>query len=242
MAIEYGKRRAKESFTDDRALIRLYAVKEELDRIINLYYEKMIGMGPYTGSILEGTDPCALFRALGELPDKDDTSAMIRSISHEGTNMCVSRTTLTEFLSRRIRELMPNLTDLAGEDLALDLLSRAGGMDRLALMPASTIQVLGADRSFFKHIRTGSPPPKHGVLFKYTQLSSLPKRLRGKYSRYVAAKLAIAARADFHGTRIDTTTTKKKIEERLKQIRTGSAQARTGKHTSHRGSVSGRNR
>ncbi len=217
-------------------------MKEELDRIINLYYEKMISLGPYTGSILEGTDPCALFSTLAELPGDDETASMVRKISVEGSSLCGSRTTLAEFLSRRIRELMPNLTDVAGEDLALDLLSRAGGMDRLALMPASTIQVLGADKSFFKHIRTGSPPPKHGVLFKYTHLSSLPKHLRGKYSRFVAAKLAIAARADFHGTRVDTDLMKNKIEERLKQIRDGSSRAQTGKRTSRRGSESGRNR
>lgn len=219
----------------------MYSIKEELDQIINLYSEKLLSLGPYTGT-MEGSEPCTFFRRLTDFEGEDEAPALVRKLAQEGLNLCNSRSNLSDFMHARVRKLLPNFSDLAGEDLALDLLSSAGGINRLATLPASTIQVLGADKSFFKHIRTGSPPPKHGVLFKYAHLSTLPKRLRGKYARYVASKLAIAARADYRGTSLDTASIKDGIDERLKQIKSSSFQARPGKNTSRRESGSGRRR
>ncbi len=93
----------------------------------------------------------------------------------------------------------PNLTALLGALLAARIVSQAGGLDRLARLPASTIQVLGAERAFFEHLRGRAPPPRHGLLFLHPSIQGAPRRQRGRLARALAGKAAIAARLDREG-------------------------------------------
>jgi nucleolar protein 56 len=97
----------------------------------------------------------------------------------------------------------PNLSELLGADLAARMLAQAGGLDRLARLPASTVQVLGAERAFFEHLRGRAPPPRHGLLFVHPSIQSAPRTERGRLARSLAAKVAIAARLDQAGTPLD---------------------------------------
>lgn len=96
-------------------------------------------------------------------------------------------------------ELAPNLSSLAGPVLAARLISRAGSLRRLAGMPSSRVQVMGAEKSLFKHLKGHAPSPKHGIIYRHPAVIGSPKRLRGKVSRALAGKLAIAARLDYYG-------------------------------------------
>ena len=82
-------------------------------------------------------------------------------------------------------------------------------------------QILGAEKALFSHNTYGSKPPKHGVLFKFPGLSSLPSSGRGKVARIMANKVAIAARADYLGTSVDIAGMKEKI---MKAIATAKSQ------------------
>jgi nucleolar protein 56 len=97
----------------------------------------------------------------------------------------------------------PNLSSLLGPDLTARLLAQAGGLERLARLPASTIQVLGAERAFFEHLRGRAPPPRHGLLFLHPAIQSAPRLERGKLARALAGKAAIAARLDRAGSAVD---------------------------------------
>jgi len=66
-------------------------------------------------------------------------------------------------------------------------------------MPASTIQVLGAEKALFRSLKTGAQPPKHGLLFQHSLVHAAPRWQRGKIARAIAAKAAIAARVDVYG-------------------------------------------
>jgi len=90
----------------------------------------------------------------------------------------------------------PNLSSLLGPDLTARMLAQAGGLERLARLPASTIQVLGAERAFFEHLRGRASPPRHGLLFLHPAIQSAPRSERGKLARALAGKVAIAARLD----------------------------------------------
>lgn len=103
-----------------------------------------------------------------------------------------------------VPSLTPNLTALLGPMLAGRLLSLSGGLDRLARLPASTIQVLGAERAFFEHLRGRAPPPRHGVLFLHPRIQGAPRRQRGRLARALAGKVAIAARLDEAGAPVRT--------------------------------------
>lgn len=96
-------------------------------------------------------------------------------------------------------EVAPNMTSVLGAVLSAKLISMAGGLENIAKMPSSTLQVLGAEKALFRTLKTGSRPPKHGIIFQYAPIHQSPKWLRGKIARAVAGKLSIAARMDAYG-------------------------------------------
>lgn len=78
------------------------------------------------------------------------------------------------------------------------LISIAGGLKRLSQMPAGTVQLLGAEKALFAHLRQGKRPPKHGVIFQHPTVHRAPYWQRGKISRTMGGKLAIASRVDYY--------------------------------------------
>ena len=90
----------------------------------------------------------------------------------------------------------PNITGLAGPLLGALLISASGGLEKLARMPGSRIQVIGAEQAMFRHLKKRGDPPKHGIIFQHPTISKSHWWQRGKIARSLAAKLAIAARLD----------------------------------------------
>lgn len=114
------------------------------------------------------------------------------------------RKALEQYIMGCMDDVAPNLSDVLGPLLGARLIARAGGLDRLARMPAGSLQVMGAGEALFKHIREGTPSPKHGFIYRHPLISGAPKRLRGKMSRMIAGRAAIAARVDaYSGERMD---------------------------------------
>ena len=107
------------------------------------------------------------------------------------------REVLEKYIDAVMKEVSPNIVALVGPKLGARLLSLAGGLEKLAKLPASTIQVLGAEKALFRALRTGGKPPKHGVIFQHPAIHRSPRWQRGKIARALAAKLAIAAKVDY---------------------------------------------
>jgi nucleolar protein 56 len=103
---------------------------------------------------------------------------------------------LQEFVTACMKKHAPNLAELAGPILGARLIAAAGGLQRLARLPAGTIQLLGAEKALFRHLREGTKPPKHGIIYEHPLINRAPSRIRGKLARAFAAKLALAARVD----------------------------------------------
>lgn len=97
------------------------------------------------------------------------------------------------------REICPNMVEVGGPKIAAKLIAHVGSLEKLAKLPGSTIQVLGAEKALFKHLRRKTKPPKHGIIFQHTLIHSAPKDKRGKLARALASKLAIAAKVDAYG-------------------------------------------
>ena len=126
---------------------------------------------------------------------------------------------LDTYIKDAARKIMPNITYLIDEKVAAELLSRAGSLERLATMPASTIQLLGAEKALFKHLKFGSKPPKYGALFKLTEVGGAKKELRGKIARVYATKLAMAARADAFTKNFIAKELKEALERSIKGMK-----------------------
>ena len=114
-----------------------------------------------------------------------------------------ARGALEAAVVRALPQRAPNLSSLLGPELAARIISQAGGLDRLARLPASTVQVLGAERAFFEHLRGHAPPPRHGLLFLHPTIQSAPRAERGRLARALAGKAAIASRMDLVGSPVD---------------------------------------
>ena len=129
------------------------------------------------------------------------------------------RQTLENYLDKVMEEVAPNTKAIAGSLLGARLIALAGGLTNLARRPASTVQVLGAEKALFRSLKTGTRPPKHGIIFQHTYLHEAKKWHRGKIARALAGKLAIAARVDSFGGRYIGEELKADIEKRIEEIR-----------------------
>jgi len=122
---------------------------------------------------------------------------------------------LNEFIQKEMRTEFPNFSEVATPIIGAKLLSEAGSKKRLCFMPASTIQVLGAEKALFAHLRKNAKSPKHGHLFNHPLLQNLPRFKRGKAARMIAGKLAIALKQDYFGGENTSAETKKLLEEKI---------------------------
>ena len=118
----------------------------------------------------------------------------------------------------------PNLAALIGEIVGSKLISHAGGLTNLSKYPASTIQILGAEKALFRALKTKGKTPKYGLIFNSTFIGRAQAKNKGRISRYLANKCAIAARVDNFS---ETPTSKfgeslkDQMEERLKFLSSG---------------------
>lgn len=133
--------------------------------------------------------------SMGAPFDEVDLEA-VESYVRRVLDLYQERDKLSEYISRLAEEIAPNVARLAGPVLGAKLIDKAGGLKRMGMMPASTIQVLGAEKAMFRALKSNARPPKHGLLFQHPYVHGAPKDKRGSRARALAAKLAIAARAD----------------------------------------------
>jgi nucleolar protein 56 len=129
-----------------------------------------------------------------------------------------SRAAFEGLVGASAQRLAPNLSLLAGPILAARLISRAGGLKRLAEMPSSSIQIMGAEKALFKHLKGQAASPKHGIIYRHPAVNAAPKRLRGRVARALAGKLAIASRLDYFGAG-PSLELRDSLDRRLAEIR-----------------------
>jgi len=129
------------------------------------------------------------------------------------------RENMEKYLETAMEEVAPNVKAIVGALLGARLIAISGGLTNLARRPASTIQVLGAEKALFRSLKSGARPPKHGIIFQHTYLHEAKKWQRGKIARALAGKLAIAARSDAFGGRYIGDDLKADLEKRLEEIR-----------------------
>src|ERR687890_590587 len=129
------------------------------------------------------------------------------------------RRVLADHIEAAMETVAPNVKELLTAAVGARIISKAGSLARLARLPASTIQILGAEKALFRSLKTGARPPKHGLLFQHPLIHSAPKWQRGKIARAVASKVAIAARIDYYRHNGKDSTVYSKLKSRIDEIR-----------------------
>jgi nucleolar protein 58 len=134
------------------------------------------------------------------------------------------RRTLYDYLTNRMNAIAPNLTVLVGELVGARLIAHAGSLMNLAKQPASTVQILGAEKALFRALKTKHETPKYGLIYHASLVGQCGAKNKGKISRVLAAKAALAIRVDALGEGTSSAVGSEgrdKVEARLRQLEGG---------------------
>ncbi len=138
-------------------------------------------------------------------PINEQDLLMVREFAGSIKSLQKTKKSLTTYVEKTMEEIAPNLKDLAGSSLGAKLIAHVGSLERLSKMPSGTVQVLGAEKALFRHLKTGERPPKHGLIFQHPEVRGSKWWLRGKIARTLALKISLAARKDVYSGDYDPT-------------------------------------
>ncbi len=162
------------------------------------------------------------FKQLAENSTGMQVSGEDSDILEEFVDALKSQQDIVEKLEEYIRDIakeeMHNTSVLLGPILAARIVNLAGGLEDLAKKPASTVQMLGAEKALFRHLRKGGNPPKHGILFEHDFVSPLHPDQRGKMARFIANKTVMAARIDQYGDKDKGEELKEECRQKFEEL------------------------
>lgn len=145
--------------------------------------------------------------------DEDDLK-MLKSFAESIYSLQKSRHELEIYIDSKMEAIAPNLRDLLGATLGAKLIAHIGSIKRLATYPASVIQIMGAEKAIFRHLKTGERPPKHGLIFQHPSVRGAKWWNRGKIARNLALKITLAVRKDVFSGEYDPSI----AEDYLKKV------------------------
>jgi len=143
---------------------------------------------------------------------------IVKNYANQIISLDTFRGELEENLEKLMMSVAPNLTVLIGSLIGAKLISKAGSLRKLAFMPASRIQLLGAEKALYRFLKTGEKRPKHGLIFQWNQIRGSRQNIRGKIARTVAGKIGIASKVDYFGGEYIGDDLNKEIENKIKEI------------------------
>ena len=143
---------------------------------------------------------------------------IIKEFASSLTQLYQTRGKLEEYVEEKMRIMAPNLNSVAGSNLGAKLIAHTGGLENLAKLPSSTIQIIGAEKAIFRHLKTGENPPKHGLIYQHPHIRGSNWWHKGKIARAIAGKIAIASRKDAYGGDYDESL-RKELDEKVEQIK-----------------------
>lgn len=195
--IAHAKVQVVEAFCQpDVHIMQLIDAIDDLDEAVNLLSERLLEWHP------PELENIALPATNAPPPEPQIRDPLVQEFALSVERLHELRRDIADSIVREMRALAPNISRVAGELLGARLIAAAGGLEPLARMPSSRIQVMGASKALFRHLKYKSKPPKHGLIFQHPLVRGNPVRIRGKVARLLAAKIAIAARLDFYSEEV----------------------------------------
>jgi len=161
----------------------------------------------------------------------DDDIQNIQALCDEVLSINEYRTHLSDYLKARMLAMAPNLTVLVGETIGARLIAHSGSLVNLAKQPASTVQILGAEKALFRALKTKKDTPKYGLIYHASMINQASTKNKGKMARSLAAKAALATRLDAFGEDVKFelgVEHKAKLETRLRLLEEGNLRRLSG--------------
>lgn len=234
--IEKTQREISKIERRDKLIVQTVSALNDLDKILNVMSERIREWYGLHYPELEDSDHERFVSNIVKHGNRENFKGFIKSMGMELTEEDIimlqnyakrlkelydMKKELTKYLEKIVPEEIPNINALLGSLLAARLLSIAGSLKRLAKMPSSTIQLLGAEKNLFKFLkgREVKRPPKFGILFLHPDISGSRKELQGKIARLLSSRLTLAARTDYY-TKVDRSEEiLKDYKEKLEKIK-----------------------
>lgn len=144
---------------------------------------------------LEEPVKAAADRSMGTEISQDDLEN-IQALAEQVVGFAEYRQQLSSYLTSRMNAIAPNLTALVGELVGARLIAHAGSLTNLAKSPASTLQILGAEKALFRALKTKHDTPKYGLIYHASLIGQATGRNKGKMARILAAKASLGLRVD----------------------------------------------
>ncbi len=190
-SIFQARARIASQLTPDKNLIQSIEALDEAHEIVNLISERLITWHTQTTGEPRTT--------VDEILLEKNLPHQIALLKDFYTSSKILIRELSDYLDKESPITFPNLSIILGTQLSVRIVAAAGSLSKLARLPASTIQLLGAEKALFRHMSDGSPPPKHGILYQHPSVKKASKKEKGRVSRKLAAKVAIAAKVEYYG-------------------------------------------
>ncbi len=144
---------------------------------------------------------------------------MVKRFAEEILSLDAYREILEVHLDDLMEQLAPNTRAIIGSLVGAKLISEAGSLRKLAFMPSSRIQLLGAEKALYRHLKTGSKLPKHGIIFQWKQIRGNPPWIRGNIARLIAGKVGLAVKIDYFSGDFIGDEYAKEIEEKIETLK-----------------------
>lgn len=240
VTLEAAKLQVSEAITADQRIVQAVEALDDLNETINLLSERLFEWyGNYFPESGLSGESLSLFIAkygsrenieyenplysrakdsMGaklEVPDE----VLLKDFAKSVCSLYERKKQIEANIQDSMELIAPNLSLVAGSMLGARLISISGSLEKLATFPASTVQVIGASKALFKHLRARAPSPKHGIIYNHPLVNTAPWWIKGKISRALAAKLSLAARIDFYSGEKDSLLVEK-LEAKVEQIKT----------------------
>ncbi|MBS3052216.1 MAG: C/D box methylation guide ribonucleoprotein complex aNOP56 subunit [Candidatus Aenigmarchaeota archaeon] len=241
LGIEITRIETKQTVKKDKIVMEAIDAIDELDKSINIFvsrlrewyglhfpelnnivdnhekYVKIVSAHGLRDNITDENFLELVKNSMGiDLNKKDEET--LKEFSNNILNLYKLRNNLEAYVEFVLNEIAPNFSSVAGHLLAARLISLAGGLEKLAKKPSSTIQLLGAEKALFRYLHGHGRSPKHGSLYMHNLIQQAPFNKKGKIARILAAKLSIAIKMDYYGNTNRSNELKKELEDRIKGV------------------------
>ena len=188
----------------------------EMDLIKNNEtYIKLITENKTKGKIIEAK-PDAFLNDVDEFDDEDINEKDLEIIHNYGNSIYElqkTRKKIEKYIDEKMESIAPNLRTLVGPTLGAKLISHAGGIKRLSTYPSSTVQIMGAEKALFRHLRSGDRPPKYGLIYQHPKVRGSKWWNRGKIARLLSSRISLATRRDVYTKKYDPEIYNKFVED-----------------------------
>ncbi|MBS3137218.1 hypothetical protein J4232_02185 [Candidatus Woesearchaeota archaeon] len=156
-----------------------------------------------------------LYDSIGGKMSEDDI-AIIQQFAQKISYLIQQKEENEKYLEKTLSDYCPNLQAVANTLLASQFIAHTGSLGRLAEYPSSTIQILGAEKALFRHMKTKAAAPKHGIIINHPLIAAAKAKEHGKIARHVAAAISIAVRVDyFNGSKTVGKELRAKLERQF---------------------------